>query len=109
MTAYSPWPCLGKLQIPFVLRCECREPALFKVVALPNDWQKSVRASTAGAAAGSRGELYRRFWAKLLERIKSGHPAWTRATPSAQNWLWLTAPIRGCGLNPVFGGRGKIR
>jgi hypothetical protein len=81
---------------------------LFKVVALPNDWQKSVRAATAGPA-GSKNELYRQFWAKLLDRIKAQHPSWTHATPPAQNWLWLAAPIRGCGLNPVFGGKGKIR
>jgi Domain of unknown function (DUF4268) len=83
--------------------------ALFKVVALPNDWQKAVRASTAGVTAGSRNELYRQFWAKFLERIRSEHPSWTRATTSAQNWLWLTAPIRGCGINPVFSAKGKIR
>lgn len=32
-----------------------------------------------------------------------------RLEPVAQNWLWLAAPIRGCGLNPVFGGQGRIR
>jgi Domain of unknown function (DUF4268) len=82
---------------------------LFKVVALPNDWQKAVRSSAVATAGGLRNELYRQFWTKLLERIRSEHPSWTRATASAQNWLWLTAPIRGCGLNPVCGGKGKIR
>lgn len=93
-----------------VVRIGNSAPApLFKVVALPNDWQKSVRASTVSAGAGTRNELYRQFWAKLLERIKAEHPSWTRASGAAQNWLWITAPIRGCGLNPVFGGRGRIR
>jgi hypothetical protein len=81
---------------------------LFKVVALPNDWQKSVRAATV-SPAGSRNELYRQFWSKLLDRIKSQYPSWTRAVGGPQNWLWLTSPIRGCGLNPVFGFKGKIR
>jgi hypothetical protein len=27
----------------------------------------------------------------------------------SQNSLWLTSPIRGCGLNPVFGVKGKLR
>jgi hypothetical protein len=93
-----------------VVRIGNSAPApLFKVVALPNDWQKSVRASTVSAGAGTRNELYRQFWAKLLERIKAEHPSWTGASGAAQNWLWITAPIRGCGLNPVFGGRGRIR
>lgn len=92
-----------------VVRIGDSAPApLFKVVALPNDWQKSVRAATAGPA-GSKNELYRQFWTKLLDRIKSEHPTWTRAAGGPQNWLWLTAPIRGCGLNPVFGFKGKIR
>jgi Domain of unknown function (DUF4268) len=93
-----------------VVRIGSSDPApLFKVVALPNDWQKSVRASTAGTATGIRGELYRQFWAKFLDRVKSQHPSWTKASAPAQNWLWLAAPIRGCGINPVFGGQGRIR
>lgn len=92
-----------------VVRIGDSAPApLFKVVALPNDWQKSVRAATAGPTSG-KNEIYRLFWAKLLDRIKSEHPAWTRAVGRPQNWLWLTSPIRGCGLNPVFGSKGKIR
>ncbi len=62
---------------------------LFKVVALPNDWRKSVRASTASSVAGSKNELYRQFWTKLLERIKSEHPSWTRAAGGRRT---------GCGL-----------
>jgi hypothetical protein len=92
-----------------VVRIGDSTPApLFKVVALPNDWQKSVRAATA-SPAGSKNELYRQFWTKLLVRIKSEHSTWTRSMGGPQNWLWLTAPIRGCGLNPVFGFKGKIR
>ena len=92
-----------------VVRIGDSAPApLFKVVALPNDWQKSVRAATAGPT-GSKNEVYRQFWTKLLDRIKAEHPTWTRAAGGPQNWLWLKAPIRGCGLNPVFGLKGKIR
>ena len=57
---------------------------LFKVVALPNDWQKSVRAATV-SPAGSRNELYRQFWSKLLDRIKSQYPSWTRAVGGPQS------------------------
>jgi hypothetical protein len=93
-----------------VVRIGSSDPApLFKVVALPNDWQKSVRASTVAAAKGTRSELYREFWAKFLNRLRAEHPAWTKASPAAQNWLWLAAPIKGCGINPVFGAQGRIR
>lgn len=93
-----------------VVRIGTSDPApMFKVVALPNDWQKSVRALAAGAVTGTRGELYRQFWTKFLDRVKAQHPSWTRASAPAQNWLWLAAPVKGCGINPVFGGQGKIR
>lgn len=93
-----------------VVRIGSSAPApLFKVVALPNDWQKSVRASTSSAVTGSKNELYRQFWTKLLERIKAEHPSWTRAIGGPHNWLWITAPVRGCGINSVFGAKGKIR
>jgi len=82
---------------------------LFKPVALPNDWQKSVRAATAGHAGGGKAEAYRQFWAKLLERMKAEHPSWTRASPPAQNWLWTSAAIRSCGIGSVFASRAKIR
>jgi hypothetical protein len=94
-----------------VVQIGASEPApQFNVVVMPNDWQK--QAKRAGATAGgtsTKNELYRQFWSKLLERIKDDHPGWTRATAPAQNWLWISAPIRGCGLNPVFGGRNSLR
>lgn len=82
---------------------------LFKPVAVPNDWQKSVRAATVGHGTGGKAELYRLFWTKLLERMKAEHPSWTRAAPPAQNWLWTSAPMRGCGITSVFASKGKIR
>jgi hypothetical protein len=94
-----------------IVRIGASEPApQFNVVVMPNDWQK--QAKQAGATAGSastKNELYRQFWTKLLERVKEEHPGWTRATAPAQNWLWISAPIRGCGLNPVFGAHNKLR
>ena len=76
----------------------------FDVVVMPNDWLTSVRRMTgAGADGGAKGERYREFWAKLLDRVQREHPDWTRASPPAQNWLWMPSPIRGCGANAVFG------
>lgn len=87
-----------------VVRIGESDPApLFKLAAAPNDWQKSIRAITSTQSSGGKSELYRSFWGKLLERVKAEHPTWTRGTPPAQNWLWMSSPIRNCGLNPVFG------
>ena len=93
-----------------VVRIGDSAPApLFKVVALPNDWQKSMRAAAAGQAAEGKQELYRQFWRRLLERIRPVHSNWALGTGGARNWMWMTAPIRGCGLNPVFAAKGRIR
>jgi Domain of unknown function (DUF4268) len=93
-----------------VVKIGASTPApLFNVVALPNDWQKLVKATAGSQAANPLNERYREFWAKLLERMKAEHPAWTRASPPAQNWLWTSAAIRGCGINSVFGFKGTIR
>jgi len=82
----------------------------FNVVVMPNDWQKQAKQASATAGSTStKNELYRQFWAKLLDRIKESHPSWTRASAPAQNWLWISAPIRGCGVNPVFGAHRSVR
>ncbi len=89
-----------------VVRIGTSAPApLFNVVVMPNDWQKAAKRTGQQAAGGAKAELYREFWTKLLDRMKAEHPTWTRASPPAQNWLWISSPIRGCGVNHVFGHR----
>ena len=82
---------------------------VFRVVVQPNDWQKAIKAASSLKTAGGRGALYAEFWEKYLDRVRAGHPGWTRARASTQSWLWMTAPIRSCGLSAGFAAGGKIR
>ena len=81
---------------------------LFKIVAEPNDWQKAVKRS-ASDSVGARGILYARFWDRYLSRVRAEHLDWPNARPSSQSWLWMTAPIRACGLQSSFAAGGRLR
>jgi hypothetical protein len=69
----------------------------FKLVAQPNDWQKTVRAATTQSDAVSvRNEVYRAFWSRWMGLVQSERPGWSRATrPPAQNWFSMTAGTAG--------------
>lgn len=77
-----------------VVRIGTSRPApLFRLVAQPNDWGKQVRSSTSQAATlTERAALYRRFWGRMLERLRVEHPTWTRSTvPTTVSWMTLPA------------------
>jgi Domain of unknown function (DUF4268) len=87
---------------------ESERAPLFRVVAEPNDWQKAVKRS-ASNTTGGRAALYADFWERYLARVRAEHPDWTVPGRSPQNWLWMAAPIRACGLSSSFAAGGKIR
>lgn len=81
-----------------VVRIDDSPPApAFKLVAEPNDWEKTVRAATTQAGARSeRQELYRSFWARYLARLHQDRPAWSRATrPPADSWFVTSTGVSG--------------
>jgi len=94
-----------------VVRIADSTPApLFEIVAGPNDWQKRVRAATAPARAGGKGDFYRQFWARFIERVRVEHPNWTRASkPGSDNWLSMPSPLTGSGIVASFAAGGRLR
>jgi hypothetical protein len=89
------------------------QPApLFDVVAQPNDWQKRIRTITrpGSPSVSGKGELYRQFWGRYLERVHANHPSWTRArAPQTVNWMSSPAPIAGCIISISFAANGRLR
>ncbi|GAB3263697.1 hypothetical protein GCM10027448_38980 [Nocardioides dilutus] len=87
-----------------VVRIGESEPApAFRLVAQPNDWEKSVRKTTAAAGeVSTRTATYRRFWELLLDRIRSEHPSWTRGRTSDQSWVNTISGIPGAVLSMAF-------
>lgn len=81
---------------------------LFQVVAKPNDWQKRLRTATRANTVSPRGERYREFWSRYLDRI-SGRGWGRRHTPPPANWMDFPSPITGTRINPSFAAGGRLR
>lgn len=83
-----------------------------KVVAAPNDWQKSARRAGQAARTGGKAALYASFWPKLVARLNADRPAWTRRRPDgaqfAGNWLDMPCPLPGARFSVTFS-RGGLR
>jgi hypothetical protein len=91
-----------------VVRIGSSEPApLFRLIAQPNDWEKTVRSRLD--PDGPRNDAYRRFWALYLERIRSERPGWSRASrPPGDNWFSMTAGVAHASYECQFARRGLL-
>lgn len=81
-----------------VVRIGQSEPApSFRLIAQPNDWEKTVRAATSQSEAVSgKQELYREFWARWVERLHAEHSSWSRSTrPAPASWFSMTTGAAG--------------
>lgn len=80
-----------------VVRIGQSEPApSFRLVAQPNDWEKTVRRATNQVEASGKQALYRAFWALWIERLHTGRPQWSKATtPPRQSWFSTTTGMSG--------------
>jgi len=88
-----------------VVRINDSEPApSFRLVAQPNDWQKSVRGVGGHSdVLTARQELYREFWTRWLELLRAERPAWSRATrPPRDHWFTTTAGVAGAVFYTTF-------
>jgi hypothetical protein len=86
----------------------------FKVVAAPNEWQKSARrAGQAARAGGGRSALYEAFWPKLISRLNADRPDWTRRRPDStsfrSNWLDMPCAVSGAHFSMSFARGGRLR
>ena len=95
-----------------VVRIGDSAPApLFKVVVLPNDWQKSVRAATAAGGASGKAPLYVEFWTSFLDRLRDEKPGWSKARQGTQNnWFPMSVGLPpGCAITSSFAAGGRLR
>lgn len=84
---------------------------LFTLAAQPNDWHAQLAAAAKVESSGSgKGELYRQFWAKFLDRVRADRPSWTRArVPQNANWMTMPCPVKAAYHGVNFTGDGRIR
>jgi len=86
----------------------------FKVVAAPNEWQKSARrAGKAAQSGGRKAAMYAAFWPKLITRLNAERPEWTRRRPDStqfpNNWLDMPCPMSGARFSLSFSRGGRLR
>ncbi|WP_433165870.1 DUF4268 domain-containing protein [Kribbella sp. CA-247076] len=91
-----------------VVRIGESEPApSFRLVAQPNDWEKSVRAATNQGEATGRQLLYRAFWTRWIELLQAERPGWSRARSAPRDsWFTMTAGTPGATHFTTFTRRG---
>lgn len=83
---------------------------LLRLVVQPNDWGKTVRASTRTETTASAKNLaYQEFWSRFLERLAIEQPSWTRSRKGLpQNWQSLPAGRDGLSYTCAFGRSGLL-
>jgi hypothetical protein len=91
-----------------VVRIGDSEPApSFKLIAQPNDWEKTVRTATKDAEATGKQVLYRAFWNSWIELMRDQRPHWSRATRAPRDsWFSLTTGSAGTRYYTSFTRRG---
>lgn len=83
---------------------------LFNVVVEPNDWQKQLRAATQPSALDGRSAQYVAFWTRVLARVHTDHPDWTRTRRArSKNWIEIRSPIPGTKLCMAFAQGDRLR
>lgn len=93
-----------------LLRIDGSKPAPhFKVVAAPNEWQKSKRVRAGGGgtpATTERNQRYRDFWAGVISELREREPGFTTTSPERaprQSWCPFSLGRTGFLNNSAFG------
>ena len=87
-----------------VVRIGSSEPApSFRLVAQPNDWEKTVRTATGQGEATGKQALYRAFWGRWIDLVHAERPGWSRATrPPKDSWFSMTTGTSGATFYTSF-------
>lgn len=84
---------------------------MFAMRAQPNDWHATLSAvAKASSQTTGKGQLYKSFWTKFLERVHLERPAWTKAKiPTDANWMTMPSPIKGTVIGVNFTQHDQLR
>jgi hypothetical protein len=84
---------------------------LLALRAQPNDWHAQLSgAAKSSAQASGKGQLYRAFWTKLLDRVHAERPSWTRAKVAPpDSWFSMPSAVKGATVGVNFTVKKEIR
>lgn len=79
----------------------------FKLIASPNEWQKSLSKSVNKVS--SKSLLYREFFQKLLDELRSKHRFTNAKAGQPQSWYSFSTGVKGFtfGVSFALGGRAR--
>ena len=92
-----------------VLRIDGSRPALnFKPIVFPNEWRKSKK-SAGQPAASEKGEKYRMYFQRLIDKLREEYKFTGARVGQAQNWYSFASGIAGItyGANFAMGNRAR--
>lgn len=92
-----------------VLQIDDSNPAVnFKLVALPNEWQKPKR-SRAAAIVSTRGEAYRNYFQPLIDELREKHRFTGARIAQPQNWYSFSSGVSYASFGAVFVSNNRVR
>ena len=81
----------------------------FKLVAFPNEWQKTNIGSSGAVGVSERGQAYRRYFQDLIDRLKEDHKFTGARKAQPQNWYWFASGFPDIGYTHTFPWGGQVR
>ncbi len=79
----------------------------FHVVAMPNDWTKSVATATKGGTRAAHHDEYLAFWQGFRTYVKSQAPQLPPPKPAARNWIDVGLRLPGVRVTVAYSARDK--
>ncbi len=93
-----------------VIKIDESKPAFnFKIVASPNEWQKSKSFRTPRASISTKGEKYRTYFQSLIDELREKHHFTGAKAGQPQNWYSFSSGISGITYGANFSQGGKAR
>lgn len=93
-----------------VIKIDDSKPAFkFKLVASPNEWQKSKKRKTQSSSISSKGERYQTYFQSLIDELRETHKFTSAKAGQPQNWYSFSSGIKGIVFGANFTNGGKAR
>ncbi len=93
-----------------VIKIDDSRPAFnFKIVASPNEWQKSKTSASGRISISSKGEKYRNYFQKLIDELRENHRFTSARAGQPQNWYSFSSGNTGITYGANFCQGGKAR
>ena len=91
------------------LQIDSSHPACnFRLVAFPNDWQKS-NVATRNSKLSAREEAYEKFFQDLIDQLRTQHNFTKALKGQPQNWYTFSSGIRGIAYGVGFTLGNRVR